>query len=102
MSFFAILVNFEKYMIPCVNKKIFGVECLGCGMQRGAVHLLSGEFAAAFKVYPAIYSISVLLAVVFFNFFVKFKFDYQIKIALIILNAIIMVVSYFIKMSHFT
>ncbi|MGO3183762.1 MAG: DUF2752 domain-containing protein [Aequorivita sp.] len=89
-------------MIPCVNKQIFGVECLGCGMQRGAAHLLSGEFAAAFKIYPAIYSIFFLLTVIFVNFFVKFKFDYQIKIGLIVINAVVMVASYFIKMSHFT
>lgn len=89
-------------MIPCVNKKIFGVECLGCGMQRAGLHLLSGDFAAAFKIYPAIYSIFFLLALIFINFFVKFKFDYQIKIGLIVVNAVIMVTSYFIKMSQFT
>ena len=91
----------EDYMIPCINKKIFGVECLGCGMQRATVFLFSGQFEAAFKIYPAIYTIFLLLAVISVNFFIKFKFDYQIKIALIILNAIIMVVSYFIKMNHF-
>lgn len=94
--------GFEDYMIPCVNKKIFGVECLGCGMQRSIVHLFSGEFALAFKVYPAIYTIFLLLAVVSVNFFVKFKFDYQIKISLVVINAVVMVASYFIKMSHFT
>jgi uncharacterized membrane protein YoaT (DUF817 family) len=96
------LEGLKDYMLPCVNKKIFGVECLGCGMQRSVVHLFSGEFALAFKVYPAIYTILLLLAVIFINFFVKFKFDYQLKIGLIILNAIVMVVSYFIKMNHFT
>lgn len=96
-----LLNGLENYMIPCVNKKIFGVECLGCGMQRSIAHIFTGEFATAFKVYPAIYTIFILLAVVFINFFVKFKFDFQIKIGLIILNAIVMVVSYFIKMNQF-
>ena len=96
-----LLDDLENYMIPCVNKKIFGVECLGCGMQRATIHLFSGEFATAFKIYPAIYTIFILLAVIFVNFFVKFKFDYQVKIGLIALNAVIMVGSYFIKMSHF-
>lgn len=96
------LINgLEKYMLPCVNKQIFGVECLGCGMQRGGLLLLSGDFAAAFRIYPAIYTIFILLGVIFINFFVKFKFDYQIKIGLIIVNAVVMVASYFIKMSHF-
>lgn len=96
------LNGIENYMIPCVNKAIFGVECLGCGMQRAIVYLFSGQFAAAFKVYPAIYTIVILLTVILVNFFVKFKFDYQIKIGLIVLNAFVMIVSYFIKMSHFT
>ncbi len=91
----------EDYMVPCINKKIFGVECLGCGMQRATALLFSGQFEAAFKIYPAIYTIFLLLAVIAVNFFIKFKFDYQIKNGLILLNAIIMVVSYFIKMNHF-
>lgn len=91
----------EDYMVPCINKKIFGVECLGCGMQRATALLFSGQFETAFKIYPAIYTIFLLLAVIAVNFFIKFKFDYQIKIGLILLNAIIMVVSYFIKMNHF-
>ncbi|TXD67978.1 DUF2752 domain-containing protein [Aequorivita lipolytica] len=88
-------------MIPCMNKKIFGVECLGCGMQRATALLFSGQFEAAFKIYPAIYAILLLLSVVVFNFFVKFKYDYQLKITLILLTATVMVVSYFMKMSHF-
>lgn len=42
-----ILKGLEEYMIPCVNKAIFGVECLGCGMQRATALLFYGEFAAA-------------------------------------------------------
>ena len=95
------LKGVEDYMIPCINKKIFNVECLGCGMQRATALLFSGQFEAAFKIYPAIYTILLLLTVVLINFFVKFKYDYHLKIALILLNAIVMVVSYFIKMSHF-
>ena len=95
------LKGVEDYMIPCINKKIFGVECLGCGMQRATALLFSGHFEAAFRIYPAIYTIFLLLAVVLVNFFVKFKFDYQIKVGLILLNAIVMVVSYFIKMEQF-
>jgi len=95
------LKGIEDYMIPCINKKIFGIECLGCGMQRATALLFSGQFEAAFKIYPAIYTIFLLLAVILFNFFVKFKFDYHLKIGLILLNAIVMIISYFIKMSQF-
>ncbi len=95
------LSGLENYMIPCMNKKIFGVECLGCGMQRAGILIFQGEFTAAFKMYPAIYTILLLLAVILFNFFVKFKFDHQLKMVLIGLNAVIIVASYFIKVGHF-
>lgn len=90
----------EDYMLPCLNKKLFGIECLGCGMQRATALLFQGEFAAAFKTYPAIYTLILLLLFLVFNLSVKFKFDRLIKISLIILNVLIIVISYVIKMSH--
>ncbi|HLW32836.1 MAG TPA: DUF2752 domain-containing protein [Aequorivita sp.] len=95
------LKGLENYMLPCINKKIFGVECLGCGMQRATALLFQGDFSLAFKIYPAIYTILLLLAVVAFSFFVKFKYDFQLKIGLVILNAVIMVGSYFYKIHTF-
>jgi hypothetical protein len=53
----------ETYMLPCLNKKIFGVDCLGCGMQRSISLLLKGDFVAAFYMYPAIYPLLLLLMV---------------------------------------
>tara|TARA_B100001765_G_C19506826_1_gene343526 strand:+ start:3061 stop:3357 length:297 start_codon:yes stop_codon:yes gene_type:complete len=95
------LQGIEEYMLQCTNKKIFGIECLGCGIQRATVLVFRGEFLAAFKMYPAIYTLIILLAFVAFNLFVKFKYDFQIKIGLLFLNVIIIVVSYFYKMSQF-
>ena len=89
----------EEYMLPCLNKEIFGVDCLGCGIQRATAFLFRGEFVAAFKMYPAIYTLFLLLGFLIFNLFVKFKHDMKIKIGLIFLNVIIVVVSYFIKIS---
>lgn len=86
-------------MLPCLNKKLFGIECLGCGMQRATAFLFEGEFIAAFKSYPAIYTLILLVLFLVFNLTVKFKFDNFIKISLIILNVLIIVVSYAIKMS---
>jgi len=86
-------------MLPCLNKKLFGIECLGCGIQRATALLFEGEFVAAFKVYPAIYTLILLLLFLIFNISVKFKFDRSIKISLIVLNILIIVISYAIKMS---
>lgn len=46
----------EKYMIPCLSKTLFGIECLGCGFQRALLLVLKGEWDEAFAMYPAVYS----------------------------------------------
>lgn len=90
----------EEYMLPCLNKKLFGIECLGCGMQRATALFFQGEFLAAFKLYPAIYSLLILGVFLLLNVFLKFQFAEKIKLGLIILNIIIIVVSYLIKMFY--
>ncbi|MFY0715183.1 DUF2752 domain-containing protein [Seonamhaeicola sp. NFXS20] len=87
-------------MLPCLNKQLFGVECLGCGIQRSIALIFKGEFVEAFYMYPAIYNIFILLIFLIFNLFIKFKHDYKIKMGLIFLTVLIVVVSYLIKITH--
>lgn len=87
-------------MLPCLNKSLFGIDCTGCGAQRAAVYLVSGEFSKAFIMYPAIYPIAILLLFLVFNLFFKFRNDFVIKIGLIIFAAAVMIISYIIKMYH--
>lgn len=46
----------EEYMFPCMSKRYFGIDCLGCGFQRALVLLFQGKLEDAFYMYPAIYS----------------------------------------------
>jgi len=94
------LNSIEEYMLPCLNKSLFGVECTGCGAQRAALLLFQGEFLKAFHMYPAIFSLAILLLFLLFNLFFKFKFDYTIKIGLIIFNAVVIAGAYILKMIH--
>lgn len=87
----------EDYMLPCLSKKLLGVDCLGCGIQRATVYLFSGEFNLAFKMYPAIFTLFILAFFLIFNQFIKFKKDETIKIALVVLNVGIIVISYILK-----
>ncbi len=87
-------------MMPCLNKKLFGVDCPGCGFQRSLHLLLQGEFAAAFQMYPAIYPMILLLVFLGINVFVKIKFAGIIKWSLISLTVGTVLVSYFIKMNN--
>lgn len=90
----------EEIMLPCLNKQFFGLECYGCGGQRAVLLLFDGEFIAAFKMFPAIYPLFILLFFVIINIFVKFKFDFSIKIGLIILTAGVILLNYLIKMFY--
>ncbi|MFV8282826.1 DUF2752 domain-containing protein [Christiangramia marina] len=92
--------SIEEYMLPCLNKSVFGIDCTGCGAQRSLALLLEGSFEAAFYMYPAIYSIILLLVFVVFNLFFKFRHDHTIKIGLIIFNGFIIAGAYLYKMFY--
>lgn len=90
----------EDYMIPCMSKKFFGFECMGCGMQRGTLLLFRGEFSAAFHMFPAIYTTIPLFIFIALHFVDKRRSYTKIIIPFAILNAIIMVIAYFYKLTH--
>lgn len=90
----------EDYMIPCLNKQLLGVDCLGCGIQRATILLFQGEFKAAFIMYPAIYSLFLLAVFLIFNMFVKFKYDETIKILLVIMSISIIIINYVLKITN--
>jgi len=89
----------EEYMLPCLNKKLFGVECFGCGFQRSFLHLIKGDFTEAFLLYPAIYTLILFLLFVLFNLKFKFKNARKIILTLATINILIIVISYIIKMN---
>jgi hypothetical protein len=91
----------EEFMLPCLNKQIFGIDCPGCGAQRAFLLVFQGEFNAAFKMFPAVYSLIILISFLIVNLFVKFKNDWHLKIGLIIFNAVIIIAAYIYKMNHF-
>lgn len=91
----------EEFMLPCLNKQIFGIDCPGCGAQRAFLLVFQGEFNAAFKMFPAVYSLIILIFFLILNLFVKFKNDWYLKIGLIIFNAAVIITAYIYKMNHF-
>ena len=88
-------------MLPCMNKSLFGVDCIGCGAQRSILLLINGEFIKAFYQFPAIYT-TILLFIFIGLHLINKKRDYQkIIIALAIINTIIMIISYIYKIINF-
>lgn len=89
----------EEYMLPCMNKQLFGVECPGCGTQRSIALLLEGDFIGAFKMFPAIYTLILLLLLISLHFFDKSRNYTKSIITIAILNGVITIVAYIIKMN---
>ncbi len=91
------LLSLEDYMLPCINKKLFGMDCFGCGMQRSIILLLKGDFFAAFKMYPAIYSLLFLVIFIFLNLKFNFKNSTLIIRLLFAINLILIVGNFILK-----
>ncbi|MFD2891255.1 DUF2752 domain-containing protein [Flavobacterium chuncheonense] len=89
----------EEFMLPCLNKKLFGIECPGCGTQRSIILLLEGDFIGAFKMFPAIYTLLLLLVLITLHFTDKSRNYTKAIIGIAILNAIITIIAYVIKMN---
>lgn len=91
----------EDYMMPCMTKKIFGIDCLGCGIQRALVLLIQGDFEGAFYMYPAIYSMLLFFMAIGINQLDKHRNYHIIIVTLGIITALTMVVSYIYKRIYF-
>ncbi|MFD2292573.1 DUF2752 domain-containing protein [Mariniflexile gromovii] len=84
-------------MLPCLNKKFFGFECMGCGFQRSLSLIIHGEFTSAFYMYPAIYTLLLLFVIITINFFKNFKNANTIIFILAVLNAVVIIANFIIK-----
>ena len=70
---FLIWILQEKYMLPCISKRVLGVDCPGCGLQRWVALLLQGEVAASFHMYPALFPMLALFGFLALNRFVTIR-----------------------------
>lgn len=88
-------------MIPCMSKKLFGLDCPGCGMQRAAVMVAQGDFANAFAMFPAIYTTIPLFILIGLHFADKKRNYTKLIIPIAIINAIVMIIAYFYKLTNY-
>lgn len=92
------IVSFlEKNMLSCQIKQQFGVDCIGCGMQRSIIHLLKGEFVEAFYMYPAIYTLIIMFGYLLLHLKFNFKLGHKILLYLFITNVVIMLLNFILK-----
>jgi positive regulator of sigma E activity len=84
-------------MIPCLIKTLFGIECLGCGLQRAIILILKGNLIEAFYMYPAVYMVLLFLGMVTFNTLFKHKNNTKILSITGILTGIFILSGYIYK-----
>lgn len=94
------MVDWEKYMLPCFSKMIFGIDCPGCGLQRSIVLLFEGQVTNAFKMYPAVGTTLVFFMFVGLHFIDKKRSYHQLMIIFAVINAFIMIFAYFYKIFY--
>ncbi len=73
---FAMIVGiFTHYdiAIPCISQLIFHQECPGCGLTRGTMCLLQGEFEKALSFNRGVFIVIPLIAGVIIYDFFEFK-----------------------------
>ncbi|MFD2607193.1 DUF2752 domain-containing protein [Euzebyella marina] len=87
----------EDYMLPCLTKRIFGVDCPGCGMQRSLLALFSGDFVTAFKMYPAIYAIVPLFIFLSLSSFSNLKISNKIIVFFTAASIVMILGNYILK-----
>ncbi len=88
----------KDYMLPCLSKRIFGMECPGCGLQRSIAFLVQGNFLEAFKMYPAIYTLIPLFIVIVVNKLVRFRYAQRMTIGLSIASVALILINYIVNL----
>ena len=91
-------MDFEQYMIPCLSKKIIGIDCPGCGMQRAILLFFQGDFQAAFQMNAAVLTTILFIIFVFLHFVDKQRNYHQLIRVFAVINTLIMIIAYIFKM----
>ena len=92
-----LLSYLEENLLSCTWKQNLGIDCLGCGMQRAIISILKGDFIEAFKMYPAIYTLFFMFIYLGLHIKFNFKRGSQILLYLFILNIVIMITNFILK-----
>jgi len=85
-------------MLPCLNKELLGLDCPGCGLQRSVLLLFNGELWAAFKMYPALFTLLPLFVVLIGGEVFNMKYSNRLVIGLSIASVGLILINYTIKL----
>jgi hypothetical protein len=88
----------ESHEMACYNKKLFGIECPGCGMQRSFIELLKGNLIESLKLYPALIPIIIMLVFAVLHLVFDIKKGALILKILFIFNVALILINYIYKL----
>lgn len=93
-------MKIDDYMLPCLNKSIFGKECMGCGIQRSVVEISKGNFIDAFFLYPAIYPLALLFIIIVIDHFKPIPKANTIIRTLVFVSILTIIINYLLKLKN--
>jgi hypothetical protein len=87
----------EKHELQCPSKKLFGMDCPGCGLQRSIIDLFRFDVAGSWRVYPPGMLIAGTVLFMVLHLLFNFKQGAFILKLLYIGSAIAIVINYTYK-----
>ncbi|MNK15533.1 hypothetical protein D3C87_336770 [compost metagenome] len=90
----------EDHLLACPFKKMTGLDCPGCGLQRSVLALLKGDVVASFKFYPPTLAIIGLLVFMLLHLKFDFKNGALVIKAMYIFTTAVIIINYIYKVYH--
>ncbi|MDJ1479489.1 DUF2752 domain-containing protein [Cytophagaceae bacterium YF14B1] len=90
----------SHHLLTCPFKKVFLIDCPGCGLQRSIVALLRGDFNESWHMYPATLPMLLLIGFVLVNSRINFRYGSWIVKILSGIVFLIIISSYILKIKN--
>ncbi|KAA1245507.1 DUF2752 domain-containing protein [Aquimarina sp. RZ0] len=87
----------ENNLLYCPSKKLMGIDCLGCGLQRSFILLIKGQLIDSILMYPALIPILIMFGYLISHLYFNFKNGASILTYFYFLNIILIVANYITK-----
>lgn len=87
----------ESFMLSCPSKKLMLIDCPGCGLQRSAWALLSGDVSASWELYPPTPFILLTLGFLIIHLIFNLKHGAAVIKYSYIITAITILINYVYK-----
>ncbi|NCD72311.1 DUF2752 domain-containing protein [Mucilaginibacter agri] len=87
----------QNNLLSCFFKKITGIDCPFCGLQRSIIALLYGDFTNSFRYYPATILLILALGISLPGNRLMFEHKPMVQKSIYALSALVIVANYAYK-----